>query len=208
MNKSEFGSIQDAKIEIAKLQEEISSQAEVIAGQKESIATVLEDNNKLLVEIALLKDTITDLNEKERKLKDQLEKLNSEKIKMASIVTELRDENKALKDGFYATSGFLWTEDDDDTTTEDSSTVSVTYSGSFPDTSADRFPEEDDTEGRYLEGYIRTTDPSEVSNYHAPQFNFTGPVIIGGNKDIISDALDRYYTHLNGGYEPTDECSL
>ena len=207
MNKVEYESLQDAKIKIDKLEEELRARAEIIAAQKDSIAAILKDNDKLVVENANLKDEFAKLSDDNARLEKHYKLGQEENLRMGNIIADLRKENEALKDRFYATSGFIWTDEDDDTTTEDSITTTVTYSGSFPDPSEDAFPEDDDTKGCYLEGCIKT-DPSEVSNYHAPQFNFTGPVIISGDKDIISDALDRYYTHLNGGYEPTDECSL
>ena len=191
MFESEFNYVE----RIAKLEEQLKTQLLLIDDQKSTIATILADNDRLLKEN-------NKLESENKKLKEELDGVNST---IASL-TKLVENSQPVH-----TSGFIWTAGDDGdfdiSTTEDNITTSVTYTGSFPDPSADRFPEEDDIEGRYLEGCIET-NPSEVNNYHAPQFNFTGPVIISGDKDIISDALDRYYTHLNGGYEPTDECSL
>lgn len=192
MFESEFNYVE----RIAKLEEQLKTQLLLIDDQKSTIATILADNDRLLKEN-------NKLESENKKLKEELDDVNGT---IASL-TKLIESSQPVH-----TSGFIWTAGDDgdfdSSTTEDSVTTTVTYTGSFPDPSADRFPEEnDDTEGCYLEGCIGT-NPSEVNNYHAPQFNFTGPVIISGDKDIISDALDRYYTHINGGYEPTDECSL
>ena len=186
---------------IKSYEDEIKNLKTLNEDHEANTTALVNQNNNLRTLNIDLEHKLAVLNEENGNLIVINKDLESEMLLLNETIEELRIKNKEYEkfiDNYRENKNiadimdFLNTNEYEDSDSTNSTTASISYTGFDP---CDCCPDPCDEYCDSLESDEYESD--NVNVYHGPTFIFNGPVINGGDLDIITKTLDQYYKHLN-----------